>query len=185
MASGKRWSKDELNRIKSISELYSIEDLAEFFGRSEKAIKAVLCRYKLKHKYSRVSNKELETEDTKYCTGCESVLPLSSFHRQSGGRKGVYNICRACYSERRKHLRILASQSVSDDGAVKKQELREKFVTEHKDTVFYCEKCESDKTLDDYVISVKKEKNGSYRVAKECKQCKQKRNLARIRKKGY
>lgn len=177
-----RWSKEDLERIKAISTLYGLDELAEFFGRSRKSIQKILLRYNLKHRDSIVRYTHLETENTKRCNSCEQILPLDAFHKSSGGRKGVYHCCRECYSIQRKQKRLEAESSILQK---EKDKLKEAFMKENKDKTFFCNQCQCEKKLSDYIVSAKRQRNGTYRIAKDCKECKRRREAARARTRGY
>lgn len=185
-----RWSEEELNRLEAIAPLYSLEELAEFFDRTPSAIRTKLNRKKIKHKNSPMKFNELETEDTKYCTICCNILPLSSFYRSAQGRKGTYYCCRECSSSSRRAKRIEAQLKNSLEGVSaltkeEKNQIKEQYYQENKGKVFHCKGCQSDKTIDDFLIVLKTTRNGGYRASRECRECKQRREANRAKTRGY
>ena len=181
----KRWSKDELARLEAISSLYSLSELSEFFGRTESAVSTKLKRLNLKHRESRNVYSNEETEDTKECMICKEILPLSEFYPTKYGRKGVYHQCRPCYNTYRKLKRLDRAASANELSKEEKEKLVEEFKQKHKNATFYCNPCDSEKTIEDYYLSIKRSKTGKYRVAKDCKCCRVRRKLTRAQKRGY
>lgn len=56
--------------------------------------------------------KMLETSETKRCTACGALKPLSSFHKKKGGRKGVIANCKDCWSTKCREYDLKNSERV-------------------------------------------------------------------------
>lgn len=177
MGRGRRWSQEELERLKQVSTLYSLDELADFFNRTKPSIQRKLFDLSLKHKESKMDKSNIETDDTKFCTGCETCLPLDSFHAACNGRKGVYYICKECYSQRRRQQRLDARSDDSFITSEEREQLISAYTEKHKHKTFYCKQCESPKVIADFNLSVKKKENGGFRVAKNCRECSKRRNM--------
>lgn len=173
------WDESEDKKLKAIFNLYTDEELAELFNRTESSI---ACR-RVRLGLLRVIKEEIP-EGFKKCPECLNVKPLEEFNklnipRSKTKREGR---CREC----KNHLRrIKAAEKKILQEQMDKIEKKEKYIRDRKDTKFFCKICNEEKTIYDYDIEL----SSKGYIQKSCKVCKKRRTydslLKRVVKEGY
>lgn len=165
----KTWTSDEENLIKKTYNLYTDEELAEMYGVSKGSISAK------RHSMGLLRDKNpVVPEGFKYCPECDNVYPESSFNKNSSKKGGFGSYCRECHKvyENTRYLKNkLKGTKVENVKPISRtaeelKKLKDAYREKHKDSIFFCKVCNTEKTIDDYYIN----KAGKY-VGKQCKEC--------------
>lgn len=174
IATNRILNEQEYNVFKQIYKLYTIKELSEMFGITQKRVKNYL-------KELGAYEEEVIPEGMKKCIRCNEILPLEYFTSKTERKDGKDNYCKTCMSIRRKELEQRKRREIID----KRIELYKK---KHMNKTFFCKKCNKEKSFNDYRIGYHFKKDG-LTVYKKCKECDlreaRKRNLKKVIDQGF
>ena len=169
----KRWTKEEIELLKNIIHLYTLDELAEFFGVTKDSIYFQIKEHKLMQK------EQIKIpEGYKKCSKCKEMLKKDFFYKHSSTKFGLQSYCKECEKSYR------AERMIKKKLSLEKEQLK-LFIQENQDKFFKCRVCDVEKAFDGFHI-IQKEK---IRLSTECKKChneRAKRNgIKRAKEKGY
>lgn len=166
------WDKEWDSRLASIHMLYTYRELSEIFGVSTSTIVRAMKRLDLKHDNGRHEN---VPDGYKYCSSCKQILPRSSFYNNKSNKDGCSSYCKSC--ESMKASLKLAREKEDKRKEIEDKKLLQKYTQDNKNTTFYCERCNENKSIDDYYLYVY-----DGRVTKICKKCNKKNQISKKKK---
>lgn len=167
-------NEEEYEFFKKIYHLYTIKELSEMFGITQKRVKSYLIELG-------AFQEEVIPEGMKKCTRCNEILPLDFFQNKAERKDGKSSYCRTCIILMRKELEDKKRQEVIEK---KIQQYKEK----HKNKKLFCKKCNKEKTFDDYRMGYHF-RDGRLNIYKKCKECESReakqRNINKIKNNGF
>lgn len=172
----KKWTKEEEEMLSKIHHMYTNDELAEIFGVTSNAIRC-------KKNYMKLRNERLEIPyGYKKCNSCNSILPVSEFHKKTATKDGFQAECITCKKEYKRKVKIDFKNKIEKK---EKEEKLKKYIAERKDMFLFCEVCNEEKKIEDYYIYVKQ----SGTIDRQCIKCKGRKakdyKIKRAIKKGY
>ena len=170
----KRWSKEEVDFLKTNYREMPIETICDVLGRSLAGVKSKAITLE-------ITRKKLPVIDgKKCCLKCETYKVFDDFYKHHNTKDGFYSWCKDCTNLSRR-------QKYFEKHFEEQEKMKKAFIKENKDKTFKCTRCKEILPLDSYRVAFRS--NGRIERKTFCKACIAKkdrlRRLERERENDY